>query len=63
MCIEVKVCGITNKGDAINSIQAGADYLGFILYSQSPRSYEVNFSFFSHHLILPINSSVNSSSE
>ena len=38
MCIEVKVCGITNKRDAINSIQAGADYLGFILYSQSPRS-------------------------
>ena len=37
MCIKVKVCGITNKGDAINSIQAGADYLGFILYSQSPR--------------------------
>lgn len=37
MDIEVKICGITNKIDAIKSVQAGANYLGFILYPQSPR--------------------------
>ncbi len=37
MRVEVKVCGITNKRDAINALQAGANYLGFILYPKSPR--------------------------
>lgn len=37
MRVEVKVCGITNKRDAINSLQAGANYIGFILYPKSPR--------------------------
>ena len=37
MGVEVKVCGITNEWDALNSLQAGATYLGFILYPKSPR--------------------------
>ncbi|MEC8243776.1 MAG: phosphoribosylanthranilate isomerase [Verrucomicrobiota bacterium] len=37
MRVEVKVCGITNKRDAINALQAGANYIGFILYPKSPR--------------------------
>lgn len=36
----VKICGITNIEDAIASIDAGADFLGFI-FAESPRKVEI----------------------
>lgn len=37
MRIEIKICGLTCARDARAALDAGADYLGFVLYSRSVR--------------------------
>jgi phosphoribosylanthranilate isomerase len=38
--VKIKICGITNAGDAAVAVAAGADALGFVLYRKSPRFVE-----------------------
>jgi phosphoribosylanthranilate isomerase len=40
--VKIKICGITNKQDAIEASRLGVDMLGFILYKNSKRYIEPN---------------------
>ena len=41
MTISVKICGLTNRDDAVAALDHGADYIGFVFYDRSPRCADI----------------------
>lgn len=42
MTVRVKICGLTRPEDVDGAVACGADALGFVFYSQSPRAVDVD---------------------
>lgn len=38
MALEIKMCGMTNRGDVAAALKLGVDYVGFVFYPGSPRA-------------------------
>jgi phosphoribosylanthranilate isomerase len=36
--VDIKICGLTDSDDALKALEMGADYVGFVLYPESPRA-------------------------
>lgn len=41
MSLRIKICGITNRDDALTTVDAGADALGFVFHEASPRQVSI----------------------